>query len=884
MNWYNQTVQYTLEYYKTSLSGLNKGEVTERLEEYGENKLPEGKPDGLFVIFLRQFSSPLIYILIGAAVAVLFLGERVDALIIMFVLLFNAIMGAVQEGKAQNTLRALKQFTKTTATVIRGGKEFIIPDTGLVPGDIMVLRDGQKIAADARVIISNGIKINEASLTGESMPVAKDDKSIDREEMPMGDQKNMVFKGTYVVAGAGKAVIVATGSETEIGKISQKVAEIDTEIPLKKDIRHLSRAIIVIAALTSSGLFIIGTQWLGFSLKEMFAVVVSLTVSFVPEGLPIVLTLVLANGVWRMSSRNALIKKLQAVEALGQANVIAVDKTGTITKNELVVKKVVVGGKTYSVTGDGYDSKGEVFAFEKDEGKLIYPINHPDLLLLGKAATYCSNADVAYSKEKKAWDVMGDPTEAAMLVFGEKIGLNKYKLEKESPLIFDSPFSYKKKYHGTIHKGEDNNFITIAGAPEVVLKLSGVEDLEIYSLFHSLSREGLRVIAISGAESELDRFDDDLPPLAFIGFLAMQDAIRPEVKNAVAKAEGAGIQVVMITGDHAITAMAIAKEAGLAKEGDKAISGTDLEKLSDDDLSDIIEDIKVFARLTPDHKLRIINSYRKKGLIVAITGDGVNDAPSLVAADLGIAMGRIGTEVAKEASDIVLLDDNLSSIIDAVEEGRGIYRNIRKVILYLFSTNIGEVFTIAVAMFLGFPLPLLAAQIIWLNLVTDGFLDVALAMEPREKDLLTKSFRRPGERIVDGLMIQRILIMATAMFIGTLFLFKGYFATDMTKALTMSLTTLAAFQWFNAYNVRSESVSIFKMKFFSNKYLIAATVLIIFLQVVAVYTPFFQKILHTSPLSLMEWGMIMAVASSIIFVEEFRKLIYRHYLRTRVRL
>jgi P-type Ca2+ transporter type 2C len=414
--------------------------------------------------------------------------------------------------------------------------------------------------------------------------------------------------------------------------------------------------------------------------------------------------------------------------------------------------------------------------------------------------------------------------------------------------------------------------------------MSNVVDQDVYDLFHSLSRDGLRVIALSKVEGGITDLNDEIPPLTFIGFLGMQDTIRPEVRDAVAKAEGAGIKVVMITGDHAITALAIARQAGLAKDNDKAISGSDLELLSEDDLSEKIEKIKVFARLTPDHKMRIINTYRKKGLIIAMTGDGVNDAPSLVAADLGIAMGKIGTEVAKEASDIVLLDDNLSSIVDAIEEGRGIYKNIRKVILYLFSTNVGEVLTISVAMFLGMPLPLLAAQTIWLNLVTDGFLDVALAMEPREKGLLTKSFKKKGKHIVDSMIIQRIFVMAIPMFIGTLFLFKGYFESDMTKALTVSLTTLAAFQWFNVYNVRSESVSIFKMNLFSNKYLIAATALIVSLQVVAVYTPFFQKILHTSPLSVAEWGMIIAIASSIIFVEELRKLIYRHYLRTKARL
>ncbi|MBU0880497.1 HAD-IC family P-type ATPase [Patescibacteria group bacterium] len=882
--WHTKTIPEVFDVLGSREHGLTKEEASERFQEYGLNKLPEGKVDGLLLIFLRQFQSPLIYILFFATGIVFAMGEAIDASIIFVVLLFNAIVGTIQEGKAQNTLLALKKFAETSATVLRDGRELIILDTEVMPGDIIVLQEGEKVPADARIIFANALKIDEASLTGESEPVTKTDTVLLSDNLSVTDQKNMIFKGTHILSGNGTAVVVATGLTTEIGKIAQKISSIDTEIPLKTNIRYLSRVIIVTVAVISTSLIVLGVLS-GKSLREMFTTAVALSVSIIPEGLPIVMTLVLATGVHRMSKRNVLVKRLQAVEALGQTKVIAVDKTGTLTRNEMVIQRVYVDGKNFSITGNGYEPNGEVIF----DDKTIDPLNHPELLFSGRIAAFCANARLSFSEETKLWKIAGDPTEAAMLVLSEKIGFHHDMLEQETPKIFELPFNYQKKYHVTIRAVDDKNFLTIVGAPEKVLELcknvwhkDGIENLneekkkELELAFHNLAQNGFRVVAYA-INPDVDRSinSDTIPPLTFVGFFGMNDALRPEVKEAMQRVRAADMRVVMITGDHILTAQAIAKEADIWREGDNVLTGEEIDKMSDEELSEKLARTSVFARVTPEHKLRIIQAYRKRGEIVAMTGDGVNDAPSLVAADLGVAMGKIGTEVAKEASDIVLLDDNFASIVSAAEEGRGIYKTIKKVILYLFSTNIGEVLIVAGALVLGYPLPLLAAQIIWLNFVTDGFLDVALAMEPKEKGLMQGKFERPKKWIVDGLMAQRMFFMALPMAIGTLYLFSQYFEADITKGWTIALTTMAVFQWFNAWNCRSESKSIFQMNPFSNKFLAGATVIVIFLQFAALYTPFLQKILHTTPLSLSEWLIIIPVAFSIILVEEIRKFFYR---------
>ena len=890
ISWHTKSSTAVIEELHSTEHGLSNAEATLRLKQYGQNKLPEAKVDSIFVIFLRQFQSPLIYILVAASIVVFAIGEMVDGSIILAVLLFNAIVGTIQEGKAQNTLLALKKFVETKATVLRNDKEVIISDTELVPGDILILQEGEKIPADARVMLSHNLKVDEAALTGESEPVHKTNECEAAGET-VGQYKNMVYKGTNIVAGNGRAVVITTGSQTTIGAIASKIALVNTEIPLKGNIRYLSRLIIATVAIVSIVIFTLGIA-VGKPVKDMFTTVVSLSVSIVPEGLPIVVTLILAMGVWRMSKRNALVKKLQAVEALGQASIIAVDKTGTITKNELVIQKVYVGETMFDIGGVGYESKGNISL----SGRVIDAANHPELLLAGKIGAFCASARVVYSEEDKRFRISGDPTEAALLVLSQKLGFHKEDLERESVVVGEIPFDYRLKYHAMLHAVDSKNFLTAVGAPEVILELSETvwsdgkrkeltneERKNLESTFYKMSQEGLRVVAFAiDPDAGKTLKPEKIRNLSFVGFYGMKDATRPEAASAIKKAEAAGVKVVMITGDHKITAQAIAKEIGIWHEGDDVLTGPEIDGMLDAELSERLKTVSVFARVNPEHKMRIIAAYRARGEVVAMTGDGVNDAPSLVAADLGVAMGNIGTEVAKEASDIVLLDDNLESIVSAIEEGRSIYKTIKKVILYLFSTSMGEVFTIIGALALGFPLPILAAQIIWLNFVTDGFLDVSLAMEPKEHHLLDGKFEKPKKYLVDKLMAERMVLMSLAMAVGTLFLFKNYYEADLAKAWTMSLTVLAAFQWFNAWNCRSESKSIFRMNPFSNKYLVWATITVISLQLLAIYTPVMNTFLKTVPLNLSDWIPIMLIASLIVLAEEVRKLFYRTRLTTQI--
>lgn len=886
--WHLKSPAETLKIFQTRESGLTTDEVKTRLAEHGLNKLPEGKTDRLPVIFLRQFQSPLIYTLLAATVAVIALGEHLDAIVIAVVLLFNAVAGTIQEGKAQNTLLALKRYSTTTATVRRNGQELEIDSVAVAPGDIIVLEEGQKIPADARVIAGNSLKVDEASLTGESEPISKIAEELMEAEkaLPIADQKNMLFKGTHVLTGSGLAVVVATGIETEIGKIAEQIALIDTEIPLKTNIRNLSRLIVAVVAVVSLFLVIIGV-WAGNSLEDMFIMAVTLSVSAIPEGLPVVITLVLATGVWRMSKHNALIKRLQAVEALGQAKIIAVDKTGTITQNELVIQEIYSAGQTLTISGHGYEPKGVVSLNNE-------PINHltnPVILWNARLAGFCAKARLFFSEEAKQWQIAGEPTEAAMLVFSEKLGFSREVLKKDCPFVSEIPFNHENKYHATIHRFEDRNFLTVVGAPEKILALcqkiwtpEGPRPLladdraQLEQKLEDLASRGFRVVtAAFNPDTTSEATAANLPKLTFAGFWGMKDSLRPGVVDAVAKVKEAGMRVVMITGDHALTAKAIAVEAGIWQTGDQELTGSEIDRLSDRELSNKLPSVSVFARVSPAHKLRIIQAYRLRGEVVAMTGDGVNDAPSLIAADLGLAMGKIGTEVAKEAADIILLDDNFANIVEAAEEGRNIYQTIKKVTLYLFATSFGEVLTIVVAILIGWPLPILPAQIIWLNFVTDGFLDVGLAMEPKEKDLLKRPWRRQSKWLVDKLMASRVFLMGIPMAIGTLILFKGYFETDLTKAWTISLTTLAVFQWFNAWNCRSGHESIFTLNPFGNKFLLAATGLVISLHLAVIYTPFLQTVMRTAPLLLSEWLIIISLALSVVLIEEIRKMVYRWY-------
>ncbi|MDP1845609.1 MAG: HAD-IC family P-type ATPase [Candidatus Moranbacteria bacterium] len=872
---------------KSSRKGLSQKEAKRRLRRDGPNKLPEFKADSLFAIFLRQFKSPFIYILLIASGLVFATGETMDGFIVISVLLLHAIIGTIQEGKARNILTALKKITKTQASVMRDGKEIIVSDEEVVAGDIVVLREGEKIPADARLLHSSSLKVDESSLTGESIPRHKTEDNNEKIQKSISEEnRNAVFKGTNVVSGTGTAIVIATGRNTSIGSIAEKITEAEEELPLKNNIRYLSRIIMGAVGVSVLILAILGI-WRGYSIQTIFLVAVSISVSIIPEGLPIVVTLILARGVWRMGERKVLVKKLQAIEALGQMKVMVLDKTGTLTRNELVVREVWTNNKVFEASGEGYDPKGEIFLDEKE----VEPLNHQELLLAGKIAALCSSSHLAAKGHSKDWRVSGDPTEAAILVFSSKMGFKKEDLESEMPKLDEIPFSYELRYHATLHQDGKRKFLSVIGAPEDVLGLasqiwlngkSEALDLKekkiLKSAFISMSKRGLRVLAFAFSHLKGESLEkSSINNLTFAGFFGIRDELRKNVEESVGLVRNAGIRLAMATGDNEITAKAIAEEAGIFQKWDGIMLGSELDKLSPKQIASRLNSVSIFARVTPFHKLKIIDAYKKRGEVVAMTGDGVNDALSLVSADVGVAMGKIGTEVAKEASDIVLLDDNFGSIVNGVEEGRNIYKNIKKVILYLFSTGVGELLTIFGALFLGMPLPILATQILWLNLVTDGFLDVALAMEPKEEKLLEKTFQSSKKWLIDRLMAVRIFTMSIPMAIGTLFLFNRLYQNDLSKAWTVSLTTLAVFQWFNAWNCRSEDKSIFRTNPFSNKFLIGATGIVMGLQLLAIYNPFFQKVLRTVPLNGKEWVVIIAVAFLIIIVEEFRKIIYRKF-------
>ena len=900
-SWFNLSIEEVFETLKTESNGLNKNEVSQRQKRYGPNKLEEKKGDSYAVIFLRQFLSPLIYILIFATIIMLWLGEYVDAGVIFFVLFLNAIIGSIQEGRAQNAMRALKKMEPMETMVIREGKELIIPASLLVPGDVILIQDGDQIPADARLFKTTSLLINESALTGESTSVEKTIAVLTKTKVTVGDQNNMIFKGTYVARGHGLAVVVATGVLTEVGKISTELINLDGDMPLKQKIKDLTRLII-----WTVGLMLVVFFGLGlindYSLAHMFIISVAVAVSVIPEGLPIVLTLVLAAGMWRMGQKNALVKKLQAVEALGQATILAMDKTGTITKNELMVSQLYVDGERYQVTGNGYERNGEIIK----ASQAIDVFSQPNILQLARLAIYLADAQTFFQAKEKIWKVVGDPTEAALLVFAEKIGLVKSSIEITESRLDEIPFNTKLKYHASLHRGQNQNKLALIGAPEAILSLvkfqqvngeiKGLSEADLIKLNEEvvhMSAQGLRVLAGGYRQTQaIDITESDVEDLVFAGFLGLKDVVRPEAKEVIGQIIEAGIRPVMITGDHRITAQAIATEVGIFRTGDKIIEGYQLDEVAEKDLAKLVKNVTVFARVSPKHKLKIIQAFKSRGEVVAMTGDGVNDALPLVAADLGIAMGKIGTDVAKESGDIVLLDDNLHSIVEAVKEGRNIYLTIKKVVLYMLSTGLGEMLAIAFAVGIGWPLPLIAVQIIWLNFVTDGFLVLALAVDPQAKNILQEPVA--DLNLLDRHNIFRLGLMGGVMTLGTLFLFGKYLPIeaildhslndlpDLIKAQTIALTALAVFQWFNIWNCRDKVKSIFRTNPLSNLYLLGATIVVIGLHLAIIYVPWLQNIFKTTALTLVDWILILTVGLSIVLVEEIRKLGARYWAKFRV--
>ena len=862
---YDKKIEDVLTELKTSKNGLTEKEAAARLLVYGPNEIKSEKKISPIRIFLEQFHSFVIYILIAALAISIFLGETVDAIVIGIIVVLNAIFGFIQEYRAEKSIEALKKLSSLKATVIRDNHEKDIDAKLLVPGDILKLDTGDKIPADSRLIEAVELQTQEASLTGESSPVKKELKVL-APKTQLADRINMVFSGTIISSGKGKAVVTHTGMRSQIGRIAKLIEEAGAdETPLQKKLDQLGKWLGIITIIIASIVFL-GGVLKGGSLLEFFIVAVSLAVAAIPEGLPAVVTISLAIGVQRMVKRNALIRKLPSVETLGSTTVICTDKTGTLTKNEMTVKKIYANNKIIDVTGSGYDKEGAFL----HENKKINPLEIDILLRIGAL-----NNDANFDGK----DVIGDPTEAALIVSAAKAGIAKEAIQNKYPRKDELPFTSERKIMTTMHSIEGEEFAYAKGAPEVILnlctsiyengrikKLTEQKKAEILGINAQFANSALRVLGF--AYKTLMNKDRAEKNLIFVGLQGMMDPPREEVKEAIRKCARAGIKVVMITGDNQITAKAVAQEIGISG---KSITGSELEKLTESDLENYVEDIAIYARVNPEHKNKIVAALRKKGHIVAMTGDGVNDAPALKKADIGISMGIMGTDVAKEASDMILTDDNFASIVNAIEEGRGIYDNIKKFVEYLLSSNLGEVLTIFTAIMIGLPLPLIAIMILWINLVTDGLPALALSVDPAEPNIMERKPRKNHDKIVSNAIIVRMLLVGIVMMVGTLAIFTlSNPDENLAYAQTMAFSTLMFFQMFNVLNCRSEFSSLFKIGVFSNMRLWGAIIVSLLLQALVINTPL-SRFFSTVPLSMMDWLTAILVASSVFIIVEIYK-------------
>lgn len=898
--WHTLSVEEIFKNLKTSVRGLTTAEAEKRLKEYGPNELEEERRFRKLALLFDQVKSPLIGVLFVAAFISFLVGKLVDAIVVAVVIALNTAVGFFQGYKAEAALQALKSLAAPEAEVIRDCPEkgtcieMRVKAREIVPGDIILLDAGDKVPADARIFEAINLEIDESMLTGESTPVRKTIEPLDK-DLPVADRKNMAFSGTIVTQGRGKAVVVATGMKTEIGKIAKLIKETEkAETPFQKRTSDLSKKLGLFALIAGS-LILMVSLIRGFEFYQTFLFALAAIVSAIPEGLPAVMTITLAVGVNRMAKRNAIIRKLQAVDTLGSATVIVTDKTGTLTTNQLTVQKIFVNGKMVKVTGVGFAPEG---SFEIN-GVPIDPKKKDDTLsLLLEIAALCNDARLRQHKtDGYRWEIYGDPTEGALVVASEKAGFNKEELEAQLPRVDEIPFDAKERYMATFHKSPEENLrVYVKGAPETILemcsdilidgkikKLSPKEREELLKVSTEMASEALRVLAMAYKIIEPDNlevFKENIrqkrAKLVFVGIIGMIDPPRPEAKQSVQLCKRAGIKVIMATGDHKLTAEAIAREIGILEPGSKILTGAELDNMNDDDLDAVIEQTSVFARVSPSHKYRIVESLRRRGHIVAMTGDGVNDAPALKAAEIGVAMGITGTDVTKETADMVLTDDNFASIVSAVEEGRVVFENIRKVVKYLIATNTGEIITILTALIFFPHLPLIftPVQILWVNLVTDGLLVTPLAMEPKEEDVMDQPPRKPNEKIINRDIMLNTIYVGIFMMIGTLYVFmKEWNGGGLIRAQTLGFTTMAMFQVFNALNCRSRTKSVFKIGFFTNKYLFGAIAASVTLQVLATLLPPLKVALGTTSISAWDWLTIILISSSVFFADELRKLV-----------
>jgi Ca2+-transporting ATPase len=855
--------------------GLSAAEVEKRRAREGANALPEPPRRPLLAVFARQFKSPLIYILFVAAVLAVAMAHHGDAVVILAVVLVNAVVGTFQEGRAERSMASLRQLAALRVRVLRDGQEAMIAARDLVPGDLLLLAAGDAIGADARLIEQAQLQVAEAALTGESVPVSKAVAPL-AESTGLADRRNMLFSGTYATAGRGRAVVVAIGRHTEVGRIAGLTeAAADPATPLEQRIAQFGRALVAAALVLFAAVIALGmTRQL--PLTEVLMVAISQMVSMVPEGLPVAMTIALAVGMQRMATRGAIIRRLSAVETLGSTTVICTDKTGTLTRNEMTVCALwLPSGLAVSVSGTGYAPEGCLSSSD------------PALAPLLQAAALCNDAQLLPPEEPRTqWSVLGDPTEGALKVLAAKAGLDLAQLAQDAPREAELAFDADTRMMATRHRfaGAPRR-VFIKGAPEVLLRLCAADGTAVRhaarAAADAMAARALRVLAFAVVDDDVLDPDAGFDALAgrarLLGLAGQIDPPREEVRAAVAQCRAAGIRPVMVTGDHQLTGLAIARELGIARDGDYAVDGAELERMNEADLRDGLAHISVFARVHPAQKLRIVEALQAQGEVVAMTGDGVNDAPALARADVGVAMGITGTEVAKSAARIIITDDNFATIVGAVEQGRVVYGNLKKVILYLFATSIDEVVLLLLALLAGYPLPLAAVQILWINIVTEGTLTVNLVMDPPDGDEMKRPPVPRNDRLVNRAMLGRVLLMSATAVLVTF----GWFAWRLgqgwpiDQVRTETFTVLAMCQWFNVLNCQSATRSALRLGLLKNPWLLAGLVLSIALQLLVLYAPFMNTLFYTVPLAPASLLPLLVLASSVLWAEELRKWVVR---------
>lgn len=871
MTWWQQTAEEVARHFNSNLeSGLSTDTAQKRLKELGPNELPEQKRVSLIKLFLNQFSSFIVWTLLTAALIAGALGEWIDATAIAVIIVLNAFIGFFQEYRAERSLAALKKMISPSSKVFREGVLQSIPSNTIVPGDLVLLEAGDRCPADGRVVQSIELATQEAALTGESMAVRKLVPPIEKQELGIGDRKNMLFLGTVVVSGKGMMLVCETALGTELGKIASLLQDAKEEqTPLQIRLEELGHRLVWMSLGIVALVFALGF-YRQTPLLDNLLISVSLAVAAIPEGLPAIVTIALSIGVHKMAKRNALVRRLASVETLGCTTVICTDKTGTLTQNEMVVRSIWANDTFVDVSGVGYAPTG---IFEVDHAT-IAPASSPELIMALKIGILCNNAALHLPQNS----ITGDPTEGALLAAGAKAGLLKQALEQENPLIVEIPFDSERKRMSMVRKTQDGLVLFVKGATDILLDRSAsillngheqplTDDLKkhILGANANLGNKALRVLAVGYRRLAPDvQIDSALEQdLVFVALIAMMDPPRLEVKQSVSLCTKAGITPVMITGDHKETAIAVANELNMMKKGSIAVTGSELEEMDDLTLKEKVRNIAIYARTSAIHKLRIVRAWKSLGEVVAMTGDGVNDAPAIKEADIGISMGMTGTDVTKEASDMVILDDNFASIVNAVEEGRGIYDNIMKFVSYLLSSNIAELLVIFVGMLIGFKDPLgnpfvslSAVQLLWLNLVTDGFPAIALGLDPVDPQAMQRPPRKPVEGILTPRSTIQLFLTSCVIAIGTLAACHFGLSQSAELAQTMACTTLVVLELVRVHMVRSQ----YNMSFFSNPFIIVALASSLLLQFVIIYTPIFQKVFGMVSLGLQEWGVIMFMA------------------------